>query len=84
MEVLATVVRHLQHRRFSLYPFLYIVIISSIRRVLIVEAQMSMEVRGQDEAAFRQALWEMGIAGTLIVAMVFAYWILRRADHPGD
>jgi uncharacterized membrane protein (DUF373 family) len=84
MEVLATIVRHLQHRRFSLYPFLYIVIISSIRRVLIVEAQMSMEVRGQDEAAFRQALLEMGVAGGLIVAMVFAYWILRRADHPGD
>ena len=84
MEVLATIVRHLQRRRFSLYPFLYIVIISSIRRVLIVEAQMSMEVRGQDEAAFRQGLWEMGIAGTLIVAMVVAYWILRRADHPGD
>jgi len=45
---------------------------------------MSMEVRGQDEAAFRQALLEMGIAGTLIVAMVFACWILRHADHPGD
>ncbi|HEX9593635.1 MAG TPA: phosphate-starvation-inducible PsiE family protein [bacterium] len=84
MEVLATIVRHLQHRRFSLYPFLYIVIISSIRRVLIVEAQMSMEVSGQDEAAFRQALMEMGIAGALIVAMVVAYWILRHADHPGD
>ena len=84
MEVLATIVRHLQHRRFSLYPFLYIVIISSIRRVLIVEAQMSMEVRGQDEAAFRQGLLEMGIAGALIVAMVAAYWILRHADHPGD
>lgn len=84
MEVLATIVRHLQQRRFSLYPFLYIVIISSIRRVLIVEAQMSMEVLGQDAVAFHQALWEMGIAGCLIVAMVAAYWILRHADHPGD
>ncbi|MGD2062117.1 MAG: phosphate-starvation-inducible PsiE family protein [Nitrospirota bacterium] len=84
MEVLATIVRHLQRRRFSLYPFLYIVIISSIRRVLIVEAQMSMEVRGHDEMAFRHAMMEMGVAGALIVAMVVAYWILRRADHPGD
>jgi len=26
----------------------------------------------------------MGVAGTLIVARVFAYWLLCRADHPGD
>jgi len=26
----------------------------------------------------------MGIAGTLIVAMLCAYWILPHADHPGE
>jgi len=84
MEVVATIVRHLQRRRFSLYPFLYIVIISSIRRILVVEAQLSMEVGLQESVAFRHALLEVAAAGGLIVAMVVAYWLLRHADHPGD
>ncbi|NCO58204.1 MAG: hypothetical protein COW73_01210 [Nitrospirae bacterium CG18_big_fil_WC_8_21_14_2_50_70_55] len=84
MEVVATIVRHLQRRRFSLYPFLYIVIISSIRRILVVEAQLSMEAGLQESQAFTHALWEMAAAGGLIVAMVVAYWLLRHADHPGD
>ncbi|RMF79005.1 MAG: hypothetical protein D6739_11325 [Nitrospirae bacterium] len=84
MEVVATIVRHLQRRRFSLYPFLYIVIISSIRRILVVEAQLSMEVGLQETEAFRHALLEVAAAGGLILAMVVAYWLLRRAEHPGD
>lgn len=84
MEVVATIVRHLQRRLFSLYPFLYIVIISSIRRILVVEAQLSMEVGLQETKAFQHALYEMSAAGGLIVAMVIAYWLLRHADHPGD
>src|SRR5512143_2696507 len=42
MELLWTIIRYLKRQEFSLKPFLAIGIISSLRRILMLEAQMSM------------------------------------------
>ena len=42
MEVLWTVLRYLKRQKFSLNPFFAIGIISSIRRILVIGAQMSI------------------------------------------
>jgi len=75
MELLWTVIRYLKRQEFSLKPFLAIGIISSLRRILMLEAQMSMK----EHAEYFQ-LWELGISTTIVFVLVLAYYFITKVD----
>ena len=76
MELLWTVIRYLKRQEFSLKPFLAIGIISSLRRILMLEAQMSMAA----ERANNTQLIELGISTAIVFVLVFAYYLMNRAE----
>ena len=59
MELLWPIVRFLKRKPFSLNPFLYIGIISSTRRILMLEAEHSMLAKLRETAASWPDLWPM-------------------------
>lgn len=76
MELLWTVIRYLKRQEFSLKPFLAIGIISSLRRILMLEAQMSMK-----EHADTFQLWELGVSTIIVFVLVLAYYMMNSVDH---
>lgn len=75
-EVLWTIIRYLRREEFSLAPFLFIGIISSVRRILFIDAEMSM---GTSERAFNENIIELGIHVAIVFILVVAYYLVRRA-----
>lgn len=76
MELLWTVIRYLKRQEFSLQPFLAIGIISSLRRILMLEAQMSMK-----EQSEYYPLWELGMSTVIVFVLVYAYYLVNRVDR---
>jgi uncharacterized membrane protein (DUF373 family) len=92
MELLWPLVRFLQRKPFILNPFIYIGIISSIRRLLLIEAEHSMLTRACDHSGQWQSAWpvlvEMGANVVIILVLAIALRILSsgnidqsRMDH---
>ncbi|MBI5180051.1 MAG: phosphate-starvation-inducible PsiE family protein [Nitrospirae bacterium] len=78
MEVLWTVLRYLKRQKFSLNPFLSIGIISSIRRILVIGAQMSIgEMHDLDKV--KVLFIELGINTGIILVLIVAYYIYAKA-----
>ncbi|HDZ59551.1 MAG TPA: hypothetical protein ENH44_02030 [Actinobacteria bacterium] len=75
-EVLWTIIRYLRREKFSVAPFLFIGIISSLRRILVIDAQMSL---GEGERSFNQSLMELGMHVAIIFILVVAYYIVKKA-----
>ena len=80
-ELLWTIVRYLRREQFSLAPFLFIGIISSLRRILYIDAQMSL---GTGDRSFDETLMELGIHVGIIFVLVIAYYLIKRAKAVGD
>lgn len=77
MELLWTVIRYLRRQEFSLNPFISIGIISSLRRILMLEAQMSMA--GHAENYY--LLSELGLNTAIVFVLVIAYFLINKADR---
>ncbi|MBI5181825.1 MAG: phosphate-starvation-inducible PsiE family protein [Nitrospirae bacterium] len=77
MEVLWTVLRYLKRQKFSLTPFFAIGIISSIRRILVIGAQMSIGEM-HDLEKVKVLFIELGINTGIILALVAAYYIYAK------
>ncbi|MBU0729236.1 MAG: hypothetical protein KKE17_04560 [Proteobacteria bacterium] len=80
MELLWPIIRFLQRKPFILNPFLYIGIISSIRRILLIEAEHSMISRIGNTAIQWHELWpvlaELGVNVLIILVLAIALRIL--------
>ncbi len=77
MEILWTVIRFLGRQSFSIGSFLIIGIIASIRRLLMVEAQLSMGGEVAHEKA-HQYMLEMGLSTAIIFVLVVAYYLVSK------
>jgi len=77
MELLWTVIRYLRRLEFSLLPFIAIGIISSLRRILMIEAQMSMTETGHDY----YMLAELGVSTSIVFMLVIAYYMINKSDR---
>ena len=77
MELLWTVIRYLKRQEFSLKPFLAIGIISSLRRILMLEAQMSMT-----DHTDATKLKELGISTGIVFILVIAYYLMHKTEKP--
>ncbi|OGQ94767.1 MAG: hypothetical protein A2521_16770 [Deltaproteobacteria bacterium RIFOXYD12_FULL_57_12] len=80
MELMWPIVRFLKREAFSLNPFIYIGIISSIRRILLLEAEHSMIPRLGSLTADWPSLWpllaEVGANVGIILVLAVALRIL--------
>ncbi len=83
MELLWPVVRFLKREPFSLNPFLYVGIISSTRRILLLEAEHSLASKVHEGQW--QALWPplVEIGANVVVILVLAV-ALRIVAGPGQ
>jgi len=77
LEIFSTVLIYLTERRISLTPFLLIGVISSIRRILMVSAMMSVQ---EDLSAemFDRALKELTVSTGIVIALIAAYYVLTK------
>lgn len=80
MELMWPIVRFLKRKPFSLNPFLYIGIISSTRRILMIEAEHSTLSLLSEHPPQWQDTWpilaELGINVTIILVLAIALRIL--------
>jgi len=75
LELLWTVVTYLQEHSVPLEPFLFVGIISSARKLLLISAQMSLTEQGTEVA--RLQMQELMIHGGLILILVIALVLVR-------
>ena len=79
MEILRTVVAHFDDAGLQLKPFLIIGIISAVRHILTVGAQVSLGAEG-DAAHFRRAQIELGVNAAVVLALVIGLVMVWRSE----
>lgn len=76
MELMWPIIRFLKREPFILNPFLYIGIISCVRRILLIEAEHSMVGKAGGHEAGWESLWpmltEMGANVVIILVLALA------------
>ncbi len=77
MELLGTVITHLSEGGFQLRPFLIIGIISSVRRILVLGAQLST-TRRESPTVFDHSLIELGVDALIVVILTVALYLVQR------
>lgn len=77
-EIIRTIVTFITTRTSSVRPFLTVAIISSVRRILSVGAELSLEEL--DEAAFNRAIAELAIDGGMILVVALALYLVSRRE----
>ncbi len=75
LEILWTVNRFLQKKKFLLGPFLAIGVIAGVRRILLIEAQTSLS-----EHVDTIKLYEIGVSAMVVLIMMIAYYISLKAQ----
>jgi uncharacterized membrane protein (DUF373 family) len=84
MELLWPIVRFLQRKSFSLNPFLYIGIISSTRRILMIEAEHSVMSQVSNHSSKWSELWpvlaELGAYVAIILVLSVALRIIGTRE----
>jgi uncharacterized membrane protein (DUF373 family) len=82
MELLRTVVAHLETNDFQLRSFLVIGIISAVRHILTLGAQASL---GADEhGPATEAQVELGLNAVVVVVLVVGLIMVRRSDKEDE
>jgi uncharacterized membrane protein (DUF373 family) len=87
LEVMRTVVAHLQEGGVQLQPFLVIGTISAVRSILAVGARLSLEGTQHEPAprVVHTALLELGVNSAVVVGLALALVLVRRvAGMPED
>lgn len=79
MEILRTVVAHFDDAGLQLKPFLIIGIISAVRHILTVGAQVSLGGQHAPDA-FRQTQVELGVNAAVVMALVLGLVLVWRSE----
>ena len=79
MEILRTVVAHFDDAGLQLKPFLIIGIISAVRHILTVGAQVSLG-GDHDSEHFRQTQVELGVNAAVVIALVLGLVLVWRSE----
>jgi uncharacterized membrane protein (DUF373 family) len=78
LELFRTIINFLKTHVITLEPFLYICIIASTRRILTTGAQIAY-LEDLTDKVFNRYLLDMGANVLVIVALVLAVFLVRRA-----
>ena len=82
MEILRTVIAHFDDAGLQLKPFLIIGIISAVRHILTVGAQISLGAEA-DAEHFRRAQIELGVNAAVVLVLVFGLVMIWRSERAG-
>lgn len=77
IEILYTVQISFREHALMPEPFLVVGLIATIRRVLVITAELS-NVAQRDPEMFRHAMLELGLLTLMVLALVVALGIVRR------
>ena len=78
LELLRTVVAHLETEDFQLRSFLIIGIISAVRHILGVGARLTLEA-GITDTQFNRAQIELGVSAVVVLALAVSFILISRA-----
>jgi uncharacterized membrane protein (DUF373 family) len=81
LEILYTVQVSFREHVLSPEPFLVVGLIAAVRRILIITAEFSKPAEVL-EAAFRNAMMELGLLTVLILSLVLSLYFLKRQSPP--
>jgi len=88
MELMWPIIRFLKREPFTLNPFLYIGIISCVRRILLIEAEHSMLSQATSHATEWGTLWpvlaELGANVVIILVLAVSLRILAGRRETDD
>ena len=79
MEILRTVIAHFEEGGFQLKPFLIIGIISAVRHILTLGAQVSLGGKKSPDE-FRHTQIELGVNAAVVLALVIGLILVRRTE----
>lgn len=77
LEILSTVQVSFREHVLTPEPFLVVALIAAIRRILVITAEFSSPSEIL-EAAFRNAMFELGLLTVLIFSLVFSLYFLKK------
>jgi uncharacterized membrane protein (DUF373 family) len=77
IEILSTVQVSFREHVLTPEPFLVVGLIAAIRRVLVITAEFSSPSEIED-AAFRNAMLELGLLTVLIFSLVFSLYFVKK------
>jgi uncharacterized membrane protein (DUF373 family) len=83
VEILYTVQVSFREHTLAPEPFLLIALITAVRRVLVITAELA-EAKNKTEEVFRFLMIELGVLTLLIVALVASVMMLRRPPQPAE
>jgi uncharacterized membrane protein (DUF373 family) len=83
MELLRTVVGHLDTNDFQLRPFLIVGIITAVRHILAVGARLTLDGEGTAEQ-FRRSQIELGVSSAVVLALAMSFFLVGRAKPVVD
>jgi uncharacterized membrane protein (DUF373 family) len=81
MEILRTVVAHFDDAGLQLKPFLIIGIISAVRHILTVGAQVSLGATDDNPSHFRHTQIELGVNAAVVIALVLGLVLVWRSEE---
>src|ERR1041385_1825044 len=79
LEIFRTVFAHFGKDGVSAEKFLMIGVISAVRHLLTVGAELSSQ-KNVSAPAFNRDMIEIGVNGLIVVGLVVGMWLLRRRD----
>ena len=80
LELFRTIINFLKTKTITLEPFLYICIIASTRRILTTGAQIA-NLEELTDQLFHRYLLDVGANVMVIVALVIALYVIRKAPQ---
>ncbi len=83
MEIFITVITYLREHRVTFQPFLVVGIIASIRKILTVEAHLSVEEEIGREV-FVRSMVDLGVNTGIVFILVFSFYLLSKAPGPSE
>jgi uncharacterized membrane protein (DUF373 family) len=77
LELFRTVLNFLKTHTITLEPFLYVGIVAAIRKILTTGAQETV-LGATSDKHFDRYVWDIGLHGLLILALVMAIFTYRK------
>ncbi len=78
LELMRTVTEHLKRGGFQLRPFLIIGVVSSVRRILVLGAQLSVVHGHPTNSSFYPDVVELGVETGVVLVLTVALFIASR------
>ncbi len=79
LELMWTVITYLREHNVPLEPFIYVGIISGVRKLLLLSVELSREDAGP--AIYRYGLQELALEGLIILMLSIALYLVRRSKR---